>query len=114
MKSFGEYLAEEQESLEEGVVRATAITAFAAKARGQGTDAVKSYKRGLEHLSAPTKGMSTEQRLDRLDAALTELLDGLISTRNQIGSGVAVDTAGHLLTAKALDQAQKARKRKRC
>lgn len=109
MKSFGEYLAE-QESLEEGVVRATAITAFAAKARGHGKKAEQSFKRGLQGLQVPTKDMSTEQRLDRLDGALTAILDGLISARHQIGSGVAVDAAGHLLTARAMDQAQKKRR----
>ena len=110
MKSFAEYLAE-QDSLEEGVVRATAVTSFAAQSRGHGKKAEQSFKRGLQGLRVPTKDMSTEQRLDRLDDALTAILDGLISTRHQIGSGVAVDTAGHLLTAKALDQAQKRKRR---
>lgn len=112
MKSFGEYLAE-QEALNEGVFRAATITSFAAKSRGAGNEAQKSFKRGLQHLSIPTKGMTTEQRLDRLDAALTAILDGLVNTRHQIGSGVAVDAAGHLLTAKALDQERKSRNRKR-
>ena len=110
MKSFVEYLAE-QEALEEGVVRATAITAFAARSRNHGRKAEQSFKRGLQGLIAPTRGMSPAQRLDRLDDTLTAILDGLISTRHQIGSGVAVDTAGHLLTAKALDQAQKRKRR---
>lgn len=47
MKSFVEYLAE-QEALEEGVVRATAITAFAARSRDHGRKAEQSFKRGLQ------------------------------------------------------------------
>ncbi|MDF1726337.1 MAG: hypothetical protein P1U53_01180 [Sulfitobacter sp.] len=109
MKSFGEYLTE-KESLDEGVVRVTAISSFAAKSRAHGREAEQSFKRGLRDLSAPTKNMSTEQRLDRLDDALTAILVGLISTRHQIGSGVAVDAGGHLLTAKALSD--KSRKRR--
>jgi hypothetical protein len=112
MKSFGEYLAE-QESLDEGIIRATAVTSFAASSRGDGDKAEQTYKRGLQVLRAPTKGMTTDQRLDRLDDALTTILDGLVSTRHQIGSGVAVNTTGHLLTAKALDQVQKSLKRER-
>jgi hypothetical protein len=108
MKSFGEYLAD-KEVLDEGVFRAATITSFAAKSRGAGNDAQKSFKRGLQHLSVPTKGMTKDQRFDRLDAVLTAILDGLVSTRHQFGSGVAVNAAGHLMTAKALEAKSKKR-----
>jgi len=110
MKSFGEYLAD-QEVLDEGVFRMTAISSFAAKSRGHGNEAEKAYKGGLQQLIAPMKDTTTEQRFDRLDAALSEILRGLIKTRHQIGSGVAVDAAGHLMTAKALEAKAKRRRR---
>ncbi|EDZ44583.1 hypothetical protein RB2083_4098 [Rhodobacteraceae bacterium HTCC2083] len=42
-----------------------------------------------------------EGRIKRIEQALDHLLDGLVKQREQIGSGVAVDVAGHTLTAKA-------------
>lgn len=108
MKSFGEYLAD-QEALDEGAFRMTAISSFAAKSRGHGNEAEQFYRRGLQQLSSTRQDKSAEQRFDRLDAALSELLRGLISTRNQIGSGVAVDASGHLMTLKALEAKSKNR-----
>jgi hypothetical protein len=110
MKSFGEYLAD-KEVLDEGVFRMTAISSFATKSRGHGNEAEQSYKRGLQQLSLPRPDISAEHRFDRLDAALSEILRGLIKTRHQIGSGVAVDAAGHLMTAKALEAKSKKRQR---
>ena len=42
-----------------------------------------------------------EDRVKRIEQALDHLFDGLVKQRAQIGSGVAVDVAGHGLPAKA-------------
>ncbi len=44
---------------------------------------------------------SVDERLKRIEVAISALLDGLIKQREQIGSGVAVDVVGHTLAAKA-------------
>ena len=44
---------------------------------------------------------SVEERLERIEKSLDSLFDGLIKQRKQVGAGVAVNVAGHMLAAKA-------------
>ena len=96
MKSFRSLQIE----LDERFVRADAIAAFRMKSRREGDAAVQSYRRGQQTLRKGSSDVSVEQRLARIENALDALLDGLVKQRAQIGSGVAVDVAGHTLTAK--------------
>jgi len=97
MKSFQSFQVE----LGERVVRTGAVAAFSMKSRREGDAAVLSYRRGQQALRKGGSDVSVEQRLPRIENALDALLDGLVKQRAQIGSGVAVDVAGHTLTAKA-------------
>lgn len=96
MKSFQSLQVE----LDEKFVRAGAVTAYGMKSRREGDAAVQAYKIAKQRLRDGGRDVSVEQRLARIEGALDALLDGLVQQREQIGSGVAVDVAGHTLTAK--------------
>ena len=97
MKSFQSLQVE----LDERVVRNGAVAAYGMNARREGDAAVQSYRRAQQRLRDGVKDVSSEQRLIRIEDALDALLDGLVKQRAQIGSGVAVDVAGHTLAARA-------------
>ena len=99
MKSFEEFLTEEQ--LEEGILRTGAIASYGAQSRKYGDEAVRAFRRGQETLRRGAGELTAEERLGRIEKALDVLFDGLIKKRHQIGAGVAVDVAGHMLAAKA-------------
>lgn len=103
MKSFGEFLVE-QEQLEEGVMRLGAIASYGSQSRKYGDDAVRAFRSGQETLRRGSRDLTAEERAVRIEQALDALFDGLIMLRQQIGSGVAVDVAGHMLAAKAQKQ----------
>ena len=98
MKSFEEFLAE-QKQLEEGIVRAGSIALYGAQSRRYGDEAVRAFKNGQEALRRGSHEKTAEERLERIERALDALFDGLIKQRQQIGAGVAVDVAGHMLAA---------------
>ena len=97
MKSFQSLQVE----LDERIVRNGAVAAYGMNARREGDAAVQSYRRAQQRLRDGGKDVSSEQRLIRIEDALDALLDGLVKQRAQIGSGVAVDVAGHTLAARA-------------
>ena len=82
-------------------MRAGAVAAYGMKSRREGNSAVQSYRRGQQALRKGGSDVDIEGRIKRIEQALDHLLDGLVKQRKQIGSGVAVDVAGHTLTAKA-------------
>ena len=82
-------------------MRAGAVAAYGMKSRREGNAAVQSYRRGQQALRKGGSDVDIEGRIKRIEQALDHLLDGLVKQRAQIGSGVAVDVAGHTLTAKA-------------
>ena len=104
MKSFEEFLAQEDQLLEEGIIRTGAIMSYGAQSRKAGDDAVRAFRSGQEALRRGSGELTAEERLDRIEKALGSLLDGLIKQRQQIGAGVAVDVAGHMLAAKSRKQ----------
>lgn len=101
MKSFEEFLAEEEQQLEEGIIRTGAIMSYGAQSRKAGDEAVRAFRSGQETLRRGSGEQTVEERLERIEGALDALFDGLIKQRQQIGAGVAVDVAGHMLAAKA-------------
>jgi len=96
MKSFQSF----QMELDERVVRTGAVAAYGMKSRREGNAAVQSYRRGQQALRKGGAEVGLEDRVKRIEQALDHLFDGLVKQRAQIGSGVAVDVAGHTLTAK--------------
>ena len=101
MKSFEEFLAEEDDTLEEGVIRTGAIVSYGSQSRKHGEDAVRAFRSGQQELRKAMSDNTVEGRLERIEKSLDALFVGLIKQRQQIGAGVAVDVAGHMLAAKA-------------
>ena len=99
MMSFREYLVS-QNALHERLMRTGAIATYAAQSRKYGDEATRAFKGAQQALSKSTGKDDAE----RITAALDALLDGLIKQRQQIGAGVAVDVAGHVMAAKARKQ----------
>ena len=117
MMSFQEFVEEPDfdetiEELEEGVVRSGALIAFSGQSKSHGDKAEKHFRDVMTALNtAPAKGDPVEQRLIRLERAIFALSAGLIEQRKQIGSGVAVNLTGHLLTNKSLNSINDGRRR---
>lgn len=101
MKSFEEFLNEEEQQLEERIIRTGAIMSYGSQSRKYGDEAVRAFRSGQETLRRGSREVTAEERLERIESALDALFDGLIKQRQQIGAGVAVDVAGHMLAAKA-------------
>ena len=100
MMSLMEHMTE-QEELEERLIRTGAIAAYGAKSRKEGDNSVRAFRQGQQALRKSGADVDIEDRIKRIEQSLDHLFDGLIKQRQQIGAGVAVDVAGHMLAAKA-------------
>ena len=96
MKSFKRFM-KEQEQLEEAIVKKGAVAAYAFQGRKHGNNAVKSYNRAKQALRAVANAKRTDQKVDALTRALIDLLDGLVATRQQIGSVSAQVTSSTVI-----------------
>ena len=85
MKGFKAFLVEQQ-ALNEGIVNKGAVAAYALQGRNHGNNAVRSYNKAKQTLRAVANAKSTDAKVDALTRALIDLLDGLVSQRQQIGS----------------------------
>ena len=103
MKSLVDHMTE-QEDLEERLLRTGAIATYGARSRKEGEDSVRAFKQGQQALRKGGPDVDLEDRIKRIEQSLNYLFDGLIKQRQQIGAGVAVDVAGHMLAAKARKQ----------
>ena len=99
MKSLVEHMAEKND-LEERLLRTGALATYAARSRKEGDDSVRAFKQGQQALHKGGPDVALEDRVKRMEQSLDHLFDGLISQRQQIGAGVAVDIVGHGLAAK--------------
>ena len=79
----------------------TVHTTHGSQSRKYGDEAVRAFKQGQQTLRKAMNDDSVEERLERIEKSLDSLFDGLIKQRQQIGAGVAVNVAGHMLAAKA-------------
>lgn len=84
MMGFKAFLLETGQ-LDERVVRTGASLAMAAQSKRHGDNAVRSF-RAAQHMFVGYAQKSEEQKVDAIANAISHLLDGLISTRHQIGS----------------------------
>ncbi|REC58255.1 hypothetical protein DRV84_04295 [Rhodosalinus sediminis] len=87
--------AQEQEQLDESILRTGALTTYATKARSAGNKSEQAFKAARSELQRPLSDDTLETRVERIDKALDKMLEGLLHQREQIGNGVAVDYAGH-------------------
>lgn len=89
------------------------LIAFSGQSKSHGDKAEKHFRDAITTLNtAPAKGDAVEQRLLRIEKAIFALSAGLIEQRKQIGSGVAVNLTGHLLTNKSLSTIGDRRRRR--
>jgi hypothetical protein len=96
MKSFKAFMIEQQH-LEEAIVKKGAVAAYALQGRKHGNNAVRSYNKAKQALRLVTNVKNTDQKFDALSRALIDLLDGLIASRQQIGSVSAQVTAATVI-----------------
>ena len=96
MKSFKEFISENQ-AMDEAFVRKGAVAAYALQGKKHGDEAVRHYHRAGQSLRIIKNEKSTDAKVDALAMALTDVLNGLISQRNQVGSVSAQMTAVSLL-----------------
>jgi len=96
MKGFKNFIME-QEQLEEAMIKKGAVAAYALQGRKHGNNAVRSYSRAKQALRAAVNAKSTNQKIDALTRALIDLLDGLVATRQQIGSVSAQVTSSTVI-----------------
>lgn len=96
MKSFKAFMIE-QEQLEEAIVKKGAVAAYALQGRKHGNNAVRSYNKAKQALRLLAKAKSSDHKVDALSRALIDLLDGLVATRQQIGSVSAQVTASTVI-----------------
>lgn len=99
MKSLVDHITE-QEELDERLIRSVAIASYGAQSRKAVEDSAHAFKQGQQALRKGTTDLLVEERLGRMEQALDALFGGLIKQRQQIGAGVAVDVAGHMLAAR--------------
>lgn len=85
MKSFKNFMAEQQD-LDEAAVKKGAVAAYALQGRKNGNNAVRSYNKAKQTLKTSVNSTTLDQKTDKLLSAIMHLLDGLVATRQQIGS----------------------------
>ena len=101
MKSFIEFVLDDgAEQLDEGFVRASALTAYAAQARANGERSRQAFQVGLQALQQSKPTDEIETRLQRIENALDAALRGLQFQRDQIGSAASLSFAGHTLATR--------------
>jgi hypothetical protein len=83
--------------IDEAVLRKGAVAAYGLQGKRHGDNAVRNYSQAKQTLGAVQNAKGTEVKIDVLARALIELLDGLVSQRQQIGSVSAQITSSNIL-----------------
>lgn len=95
MKSFREFLMEHR--IDETIVRKGAVAAYASKGRTHGDRAEQHYREAKRLLTINIQNKKSDQKIDLMMSAMSQLADGLISSRHQLGSVSAQITSLSLL-----------------
>ncbi|MBM1222533.1 hypothetical protein JQU17_20175 [Ponticoccus sp. SC2-23] len=96
MIGFKEFCRQRQQ-LDERLIQKGAVAAYASQGKRHGDDAVRSWKSA----KVPIRQMSSNKSIDpKLASALTDIINGLIASRKQLGSVSAQITAAQLLDGK--------------
>lgn len=98
MKSYRQYV--DDNYLKENVIRKGAVAIYASQSRRHGDLAATAYAKAKAELNRSQDAKNTDQKLEYLTSALLQVIEGLIATRQQIGSVSAQITASELLTQK--------------
>lgn len=86
-----------QKQLEQGMLRSGSVGVFAGKAKQHGDAAAKDFKTAKRKVVPIKSEPKTDGKLDLLADMLSELLNGMIETRKQIGAVSAQVTASTVL-----------------
>jgi len=89
-----------QDVLTEGVIRASAIGLSGNKSRHAGMRAERAYNQARSKLKRGKKGEALDDKLERIEDAMDEILVGLIAARYQLGHSTALNVAGHIIGAR--------------
>ena len=95
MKGFRQYINER--SMDEAVVRKGAVVTYASQGRAHGDRATQHYLEAKRLLTINMKGKDSDEKIDLIINAIAQMADGMISTRQQIGSVSAQITSLSLL-----------------
>lgn len=82
-----------QKQLEENMLRAGSVGAFASRAKQHGDAATKDFETAKRKVLPLKSEPKTDNKLDLLADMIAELLNGMIETRKQIGAVSAQVTA---------------------
>ena len=94
MIGFRDFL-ETRDQLDEAVVRKSAVLLYAAQAKRNGDEAVRSYQ-AVRQTLAFRMDRGVDEKLDDLAKAMIAIADGLIASRQQLGSISAQVTASNI------------------
>ncbi len=97
MKTFRQHVAERR--LNEAIVRKGAVLTYASQGRAHGDRATQHYREAKRLLTINMKGKDTDEKIDFIINAIAQMADGMISTRQQIGSVSAQITASNVLSS---------------
>ena len=96
MISFKQFIIK-NDYLEERVVRQTAVATYATQGKRHGDKAIRHYSDAKRAFVGYSTKETLDDKLDSLAKAVIAMNDGLIETRNQIGSVSAQITASSIL-----------------
>jgi hypothetical protein len=103
MRTFDDILDEvgdEFDGLNEGVLKTGAIGLAGNKSRQAGIRAERAYNQARTKLKSGSKDETLEDKLDRVQEVMDDILVGLIAARYQLGHSTALNVAGHLIGAR--------------
>lgn len=95
MKRFRQHVTDR--TLNEGSMSKAAVTVYANTSKRHGDQAEASFNRARHELQRALNQKPVDKKINDLSSALLFILDGLISTRKQIGAVSAQITASRLL-----------------
>jgi hypothetical protein len=95
MKKFREFC--DDSIVQEGLIQKGAVTSFASQGKRHGDEAARHYREAKRFLTKKTIEGSSDEKIKDIASAFDHLLDGLISSRLQIGSVSAQVTSLSLL-----------------
>jgi hypothetical protein len=95
MKRFRHYIQER--GMDEAVVRKGAVITYASQSRAHGERATQHYREANRLMTINMMCKVSDEKIDLIMTAIGHMADGMISTRQQIGSVSAQITSLSLL-----------------
>lgn len=93
-------VGDEIQSLNEGILKTGAIALAGNKSRQAGIRAERAYNQARSKLKSGNKDESLDDKLERVQEVMDDILVGLIAARYQLGHATALNVAGHLIGAR--------------